>query len=454
MFLLNTTEELTTERICEYIKLHRTALSDRYEKLEKYYKGEHNILLRKPKRKDDPCNNVVCNYAKYITDIGSGFLIGEPISYQSEDSDLSDLLEWFKAAEVDVQDNDNAEDQSIYGVAYELVYMSSDESPTPKTASIHPSQGFVIYNNTVELLPVAGVYYHETRDSATQDINGYDVTVSTDKSYLRFRVTTDYTLDGEVTTEPNPFGMVTLIEIYNNRFLQGDFEQLISLIDGYNKQQSNRIDDKEAFVNSLMVLKGQTLGYNQEEKAETYQDIKENGVIELTEGSDLSFLTRQSDQQGDQLLTESIAKDIHKFSYIPDLTDEHFAANVSGVAMQFKLWGLLQLMKKKERYIKEGLRYRIKLFSAILAIKGKKPVDVSDVSITITRNLPKNLVELAQIIANLTGICSNETLVAQLPFVEDPEKEVEKAAEEKRQAMDEQFVMSTAAVTAKNNDGE
>lgn len=452
MFLLNTTEKLTTERICEYIKLHRTALNERYEKLESYYKGEHDILNRRPKRRDDPCNNVVCNYAKYITDIGSGFLIGEPVSYQSEENDLSDLLEWFKSAEVDVQDNDNAEDQSIYGVAYELVYMSSDNSPTPRTASIHPSQAFVIYNNTVELNPVAGVYYHETRDTATQQINGYDAEISTDKQYIRFHLTADYALDGEVATEGNPFGMVTLIEIYNNRFLQGDFEQLISLIDGYNKQQSNRIDDKENFVNSLMVLKGQTLGYNQEEKAETYQDIKDNGVIELTEGSDLSFLTRQSDQQGDQLLTESIAKDIHKFSYIPDLTDEHFAANVSGVAMQFKLWGLLQLMKKKERYIKEGLRYRIKLFSAILAIKGKKPVDVENVTITITRNLPKNLVELAQVIGNLSGICSNETLVAQLPFVEDPEKEVEKAAEEKRQAQDEQFVMASKSVN--ENDEE
>jgi SPP1 family phage portal protein len=452
MFLLNTTEELTTERICEYIKLHRTALNERYEKLESYYKGEHDILLRKPKRKDNPCNNVVCNYAKYITDIGSGFLIGEPVSYQSEENDLTDLLEWFKAAEVDVQDNDNAEDQSIYGVAYELVYMSSDKSPTPKTASIHPSQAFVIYNDTVELNPVAGVYYHETRDTATQQVNGYDAEISTDKQYIRFHLTVDYALDGEVTTETNPFGMVTLIEIYNNRFLQGDFEQLISLIDGYNKQQSNRIDDKEAFVNSLMVLKGQTLGDTSDEKAETVRSIKENGVVELTPDGELSFLTRQADQQGDQLLSESLAKDIHKFSYIPDLTDEHFAANVSGVAMQFKLWGLLQLMKKKERYIKEGQRYRIKLFSAILAIKGKTPVDASKVTITMTRNLPKNLVELAQVIGNLSGICSNETLVAQLPFVEDPEKETQKAAEEKQAAMDAEFVMASKSVN--DNDTE
>jgi SPP1 family phage portal protein len=201
-----------------------------------------------------------------------------------------------------------------------------------------------------------------------------------------------------------------------------------------------------------MVLKGQTLGDTSDEKAETVRSIKENGVVELTPDGELSFLTRQADQQGDQLLSESLAKDIHKFSYIPDLTDEHFAANVSGVAMQFKLWGLLQLMKKKERYIKEGQRYRIKLFSAILAIKGKTPVDASKVTITMTRNLPKNLVELAQVIGNLSGICSSETLVAQLPFVEDPEKEVQKAAEEKQAAMDAEFVMASKSVN--DNDTE
>lgn len=51
--------------------------------------------------------------------------------------------------------------------------------------------------------------------------------------------------------------------------------------------------------------------------------------------------------------------------------------------------GLAATHEKKERYIKEGLRYRIQLFSAILAIKGKTPVDVSKVTITITRNLPE-----------------------------------------------------------------
>lgn len=442
MFLLKNTEELTPQRICDYIQIHREHLSTRYKRLEDYYEGRHAILLRQPKRPDEPCNNVVCNFCKYITDFASGYLIGEPIAYQSDDN-IDDLLDWFKKAQVDVQDTDNATYQSIYGVAYELVYMSSDDSPTPKTASIHPSNAFVIYNRTVELIPVAGVYYYENRDPVTQELSGFTVECSTNTDYIRFNVTKDYTIDGEITTETNPFKAVTLIEIYNNNELQGDFEQIIPLQDAYNNQQSNRNDDVENFVNSLMVLKGQTLGDTNDEKAETYRDIKENGVIELTQESDLSFLTRQIDQQGNELLRQSMADDIHKFSCVPSLTDKDFAANVSGVAMEFKLLGLNQKTKKKERYIKEGLRERIKLFDAILVIKGKKPVDIDDITITITHSLPRNLIEIAQIIGNLQGICSNETLVAQLPFVEDPVKEVEKAAEEKQAAMDAEYVMAT-----------
>lgn len=452
-FLLNNTEEITPELICSYIKKHSTLLSERYQYLKDYYEGRQKILMRKPKREDDPCNNVVCNYCKYISDFAAGYLIGEPIAYQSDDN-IDDLLDWFKIAQVDVQDMDNAKDQSIYGVAYELVYMSSDDSPTPRTASIKPSQAFVIYNNTVEFKPVCGVYYYENHDINTQMIKGYTVEATTDSEKFTFNITKDCGIDGEVQRESNVFGAVTLIEIYNNNERQGDFEQLIPMQDAYNMQQSSRVDDVENFVNSLMVLKGQTLGDTNDERSETYKSIKDNGVIELTPESDLAFLTRQIDQQGNEVLRQSMADDIHKFSCVPSMTDKDFAANVSGVAMQYKLLGLNQITKIKERYVKEGLRARIQLFSNILAIKGKKPVDVNDITITITHSLPKNLPEIAQVIGNLEGICSKETLVSQLPFVEDPEKEVEKATEEKRQAMDESFVMPQpkSSVTLYNNE--
>lgn len=453
-FILKNDDELTPKLVCKYIKTHRQAMCPKYEKLQRYYEGVHDILLRRPKfRADDPCNNLVCNYAKYISDFAAGYLIGEPISYQSKDQNLDNLLEWNSIAQTDVQDMDNAKYQSIYGVAYELVYMSSDESPTPKTASIHPMNAFVVYNSTVELLPVAGVYYYEDRDPDSQEVVGYYVEYSTESEIVKFKCSKVFELQvNTVEPKPNYFKAVTLIEIYNNNEKQGDFEQLIPLIDGYNMQQSNRVDDVENFVNSVLVLTGQVLGDTDEESENKYNDVKENGVLTLSPEGKAEFLTRQIDQQGNELLRQSLADDIHKFSCVPSMTDKDFASNVSGVAMQYKLLGLNQITKIKERYIKEGIRERIKLFSSIMQTKGMAAINLDDLTITITHSLPKNLVEIAQVISNLEGICSNETLLAQLPFVEDPEEEAAKAAEERRAAQDEQFVMATAAINRDNEE--
>ena len=440
-FLLDINEELTPERICDYIKIHHDKLCPRYDILRAYYEGRHKILDRKPKHDDNPCNNVVCNYAKYISDFAAGYLIGEPISYSSDKQNLDTLHEWNKKAQTDVQDMDNAKYQSIYGVAYEIVY--ENKAGEARTGSIHPSQAFVIYDNTVELNKVAGVYYYELRNTSDQTLKGYHVTAATNYEQWDFDISLEFSKVSEVEVSENRFGLVPLIEIYNNNEKQGDFEQLIPLIDAYNMQQSSRVDDVENFVNALMVLTGQTLGDTSKEKSETMQAIKNTGVIELTPDGKLEFLTRQIDQNGNETLRQSMADDIHKFSCVPSMTDKDFASNVSGVAMQFKLLGLNQITKIKERYMKEGIRERIELFSALMELKGLPPVDIDDIGITITHSLPKNLVEIAQVIGNLQGICSNETLVAQLPFVEDPENEVKKAAEEKQAAMDREFVMNT-----------
>ena len=43
---------------------------------------------------------------------------------------------------------------------------------------------------------------------------------------------------------------------------------------------------------------------------------------------------------------------------------------------------------------------------------------------TFTRALPKNLLEISQIVANLWGKVSRKTLLSQVPFVEDVDEEL------------------------------
>ena len=94
---------------------------------------------------------------------------------------------------------------------------------------------------------------------------------------------------------------------------------------------------------------------------------------------------------------QALEADIHKLSMVPDLTDREFAANASGVAMRYKLWGLDQLIRIKERWFIEGLRGRLRLYAGFMAVKGFPAMDVAGVNITLSRSMPANTLEQAQI---------------------------------------------------------
>lgn len=126
--------------------------------------------------------------------------------------------------------------------------------------------------------------------------------------------------------------------------------------------------------------------------------------------------THESDAD---VLRRALSEDIHKFSMVPDLTDEQFAANASGVAMRYKLLGLEQLTGVKERYFREGLRCRVRLFAHYLALLGEREIVPERVRFIFTRSLPVNDTEQAQIVRELHGIVPDEQLLPQLSFLRD-----------------------------------
>ena len=145
------------------------------------------------------------------------------------------------------------------------------------------------------------------------------------------------------------------------------------------------------------------------------------------------YLTRTFDENGVEILKKAIEQDIHKFSHIPCMTDESFAGNVSGVAMEFKLLGMENITKIKTRYYRKGLRKRIRLFAGWIRKSKAQTIDITGITPTFTRAMPKNLLEISQMVANLWGKVSKKTLLSQIPFVEDVDEEltaVEKETEE------------------------
>ena len=114
--------------------------------------------------------------------------------------------------------------------------------------------------------------------------------------------------------------------------------------------------------------------------------------------------------------------------------------------MEFKLLGMENITKIKTRYYKKGLRKRLRIFSTFLNTRSGVRIDVSGITPTFTRAMPKNLLEISQIVANLWGKVGKKTLLSQIPFVEDPDEElktVEKEAEEALKQQQQMFVQNT-----------
>ena len=426
---------LSKELIYKLIQKH-TQERQRLKKLKSYYMGEHAILNHERRNKNAPNFKTVANHAKDIADTSTGYFMGNAIKYNNTaDGDLEPLLEAFDGAEIDQVDAQNALNMAIYGRAYEYIYAKEGLTELDST-SVDPENVFLVYDDSIERRVLFAVYYYEIKDD-TKDATKYQAEVFTQNLHYHIvlRDSSMGTTRNE-QVEPHNLGQVPIIEYRNNHFAIGDYEQQISLIDAYNSLMGNRVNDKEQAVESILVLYGAQLADTLEDAREAMSILHEEGLLELSgDSARAEFLKNTLDENATEILRKALKEDIYTFSHVPNLTDENFAGNSSGVAMEFKLLGLEMITKTKEANYKRGLRQRIAIFAHYLGMQ-QIALEAHSIVPQFSRGLPKNLLELSQIINNLEGKVSLRQLISLLPFVEDPDAELESLEEEKEKNKD------------------
>lgn len=409
--------------LSELIKRHGQGL-ERLGRLMDYYMGKHVILDRKRSGDKIANNRIICNHAKYIVDMAESYLVGNPISYaSSEEFDIEPIKNCYSDQDMASIDAEIEKEMSICGRAYELIY--ADENSQPRSVRLSPFETFVVYSQKVGKTPLFGVHYYRKYD-IRGNVTGVSCMVCDED--------TIYTYEGQAddfasmtlkSRERHYFGAVPILEYENNEERQGDFEQIVSLIDAYNLLMSDRVNDKEQFVEAFLFLSGIDLDSEQAAK------LKEERILMGYEGARAEYLSKVMSECDVEILRNNIKQDIHRFSMVPDLSDETFGNNLSGVAIKYRLMGFEQHVKNKERYFSKTLKKRFELYNAFLTLKGSMEyVPIHRVDVVFTRNMPTNDLELSQMVSNLHGIATSETLLAQLPFVTDPKEEAELASRE------------------------
>ena len=416
--------KLTLQDIGDAVRAHWQDARHKV-KLKEYYIGKHSIFGKHGREHTEVNNRLVSNYAAYISNISTGFFIGQPIVYKSVNNEkgLETLIDIFKYNDEQAHNLELAEESSITGESYEFLYLDGDAQI--RLATVPSEEIILICDSTLEQNILYAIRHFRVYGlnlvSYEEFIDVYDAQEVTHYSYSGGSLKL-------IGTEPHYFDDVPIIEYPNNHQHRGDFEDVMTLIDAYNMAQSLTLDDLQDFTDAFLVLKNMHIGGDEEA-----QRLRRRKILEVEENGGAEWLIKNLNDTYVENVKTRLQKDIHKFSNIPDMSDDSFAGNTSGVAIKYKLIGLEQIRSRKEREFKKALQRRIELVSGILKLKSLPPIDFRDIDIQFTANIPANLQEQAEIVTSLDGIISQKTLLGLLPFVTNPAEEIDELQREKQE---------------------
>jgi len=395
-------EEALSAAVADFfrsVRPERELLYDYYRSHQPVNKGEAvrgrpNNLLRIP-------------FPRYITEVHTGYFLGLPPTFSFAKGEAEAV---FSALSARLQLPhllfDIGRDLSICGAGFALVWL---DQTGLRACRCDPVNCFTLRSGAADAAPLGTVRLYQDELGRTQGVLHQRDRLHRflwEGSRVRF-----------TGSEENLTGTLTLIPFLNNCEGCGDFESVTDLVDAYNLLLSGAMDDMQSVANAFLALYGM--------QGTTQEDINaanRSRILSLSEGGRAEFVVKNLNHEALSQLEHNLRRSILQLSMTPDLSDESFAGNASGVALQYKLWGIEQIRAAKERSFTEALHRLLEAFTAALSLLGT-PSELSSARITFYKNLPENHAEQVELLLSLREILSQRTILEQLPWVQDAEAE-------------------------------
>lgn len=246
---------------------------------------------------------------------------------------------------------------------------------------------------------------------------------------LRYSIEEERKLIWEEEEKIHGFDGVPATEYVENKERTCIFEPAISMIDAYNKAISEKANDVDYFADAYMKVLGSRLD------DDDLEHIRDKRIINLEGDADtviVDFLQKPNGDTTQENLIDRLEKLIFQISMVANISDENFGTS-SGIAMKYKLQGMSNLAKTKERKFTSGMNRRYKLIFSN-PVSGMKEDDWVKLHYHFTPNIPSNVLEESQIAGNLDGIVSQETQLGVLSVVDNVQNEMEKIESEQEKA--------------------
>lgn len=424
IYRISPDEELTDAKLSRFIARHAAESTFRYKQLQDAYETDFPIFHENPKPEWKPDNRIAVNFAKYIVDTMNGYFIGNPIKITVDGGEetIEKYIEFLD--QYNDQDDNNAELSkicSIYGKGYEMYY--NDEEGNVGIIYLDPTEAFMIYDDSVLKRERYFVRLYRDEDNV---LHG---SVS-DQEKVRW-----FTIKGKIVWNEQEqlhyFNGVPATEYRENKECQGIFEPVMSIINAFNKAISEKANDVDYFADAYLKIIGTLLDEDE------LKHVRSDRVINFDgdgESVIVDFLQKPNGDTTQENLLDRLQNLIFLIAMVANISDENFGTS-SGIAMAYKLQGMSNLRKTKERKFTSGMNRRYKLIFSNPGNAMKKD-DWVKLHYKFTPNVPANLLEESQIAQNLSGVVSQETQLGVLSVVDNPKTEIERIDKEEEKPRD------------------
>lgn len=414
--------KINANNVTSWIQYFSANILPNRAKLGSYYDGD-NAIIKQGAVAGRPNYSINVNMAKYIIDVATAYTFGVPVKYSTESENVKVVLDKIKYILKNCNDNEvdfqQGGDMSTYGVSYQLMLAEQGTGKIEDRIRIkylNPLQTFYVIDNTILEKPIAAVYMYNYKDNGLQKTRVYVY----DNEMLYVFNGSGGLISNFEYSEPHNMGDIPIIQCLNNDDAFSDIQCITDLLDSLSLVVSNNTDDLQSIANAILCASGGTLS------EKNIEEINEYKTANLPVGAKMEWIVKNLNPQATQQQIDYLLNFIFQISQVPDLTDEAFGGNQSGVAMQYKLWGMNQLWITKTTKYEKALYQRLKILLHLLQYQVESNVALLDnINIEFSKNLPADNSSMLQTVQALKDVVSTKTLLKQIPFIEDVEAELQ-----------------------------
>ena len=406
-----------------------------------YRRNVQPILQRTKEVRPEIMNVVQENHADEIVAFKNGYFLTKPAFYVARDSGdqskVNKLNEYLYRSYKHAADNKTVDWFHTVGKGVILIEPDRDNDPeTPVHAyALDPRSAFVVYSLKPGNEPVMGVNMVVSDNTAKFDVftkdsvfhlvggaTGRLMTAQVNSDFLATAVSVE-------SVEPNPLGLIPIIEYRYNSVNMGAFEAVLPLLDEINNIISNACDGVEQFIQSLAVATNCEFP-----EGTTANDIRKAGMIVLRSvgenKADFKILTQPLDQTQTKVLIDHLKNEAMRICSMPLVSEHGTTYDTTGSAVLANS-GWYQAdcaARNTEDLFIESNKQFDRIFVEILRRRGLLDINLSDFELHIDRGETINVQAKAQAFQTLLAAGMHPELAAKKSGISnDPVADIEKS---------------------------